>query len=283
MKCVLCDAEFQSNGELKKHLSKHHDLDVKKYYLEHPQAEKYCSKCKKSLAIVYFLSDESNNYGYRAQCVHCMKPGKIQKPCPICNRLFRVSAIVNHMFSIHQISPEESYEKYLKEKYCSKCNEVKPLDAFSKLKDPKQVYFSLCRECNEERNFKRLSGDEEYQLTHYLITRLSFSDQCFTCKMKHDESLSKYNEPLQIDHIIPFAENGSLSLDNALLLCKTCNLSKGTKNIEDFLLSYFKDDVLVQQHLDQLADIHKWAHQEYTRVRTKLKYKSMANGQNGES
>jgi hypothetical protein len=278
MKCILCDAEFQSNGELKKHLKKQHDLDIKEYYLEHPQAEKYCSKCKQSLPIANFLSDKSNSYGYRAQCIHCMRPGRMLKPCPICNRLLSISAIVNHMDISHKISPEEAYEKYLKEKHCSNCNEVKPLDAFSKLQDPKQVCFSLCRDCNDERNFKRQVGDEEYQVIHHLITRLAFSDQCFTCKMSHDESLVQFKEPLHIDHIIPFAENGFLSLGNALLLCKNCNLSKGTKKIDEFLLSYFKDEALVQQHLEKLANIHKWAHQEYTRVRTKLKYKAMANG-----
>lgn len=46
---------------------------------------------------------------------------------------------------------------------------------------------------------------------------------CANCRSTHD---------IHIDHITPLAHGGTSDFDNLQLLCKTCNSSKGTKNID---------------------------------------------------
>ena len=79
------------------------------YFEKYPNAKKFCSKCKRALPITNFLSDKSNNYGYRTQCIECMKPKGANRACPICNRIFKWSAIVNHMKVKHGIRPVDAY------------------------------------------------------------------------------------------------------------------------------------------------------------------------------
>lgn len=50
--------------------------------------------------------------------------------------------------------------------------------------------------------------------------------RCGKCKKKFSQHL-KY----EIDHILPLSLGGGLTLDNSQLLCRSCNASKGTKNI----------------------------------------------------
>src|SRR5690625_3133349 len=39
----------------------------------------------------------------------------------------------------------------------------------------------------------------------------------------------------EIDHIIPFSEGGECNLDNFQILCRSCNNSKGSKSMDEFI------------------------------------------------
>jgi 5-methylcytosine-specific restriction endonuclease McrA len=161
---------------------------------------------------------------------------------------------------------------YLKEKQCSKCGKIKPLDGFSKLQDKNQVYFSICKECNMERSLERKISDQDYDIVQMLITRLSFSDKCFVCGISQEDSRQKFGEPLQIDHLQPFSKGGSLSIDNAILLCKECNLSKAEKSLREFLYicQYSQNDI--DNKVNELNERLEWASLEYKRIGTYLQY-----------
>ncbi len=64
-----------------------------------------------------------------------------------------------------------------------------------------------------------------YELREYLL--LKWGHKCTYC--------GKENVPLQIEHIVPRAKNGSNRVSNLCLACKKCNLAKCTKDIKDFL------------------------------------------------
>jgi len=161
MKCAECGKELTSNRELLDHLRRDHRTSPPLYFTKQPTAEKFCSKCKQALPINQFFEDKYNNYGFRGQCVYCVRPKGHKRECPICNRIFQWSAVINHLKIDHNIPPEQGYNQYLHEKYCPHCEKVKPLHQFYKLQNPERVYFSWCKECNLKRNLLRNYNPKE--------------------------------------------------------------------------------------------------------------------------
>lgn len=274
MKCEYCDEVLTSNNLLVFHLKSSHKKSPIEYFSQFKEAYKFCSKCDKALPITNFFCDTSNNFGYRTQCIECMRPKGNRIPCPICNRIFQWTSVITHMKNEHNIAPLDSFNNYLKSKLCSKCKAVKPLSDFSRMANDDAPYYSLCKNCNFDRNINRAVADKEFSITHLLTTRLAFKDKCFICGLSHDESISSHNEPLHIDHINPHIQGGELTLDNALLLCRKCNLQKGTISLNDFMESKFSNPEVVSSHMSRLTNIHLWANKEIKRLSVWESYKS---------
>ena len=68
---------------------------------------------------------------------------------------------------------------------------------------------------------------ENYTKDDEEFTRTLFNNECFNCGCK---------ENLVIDHHKPLSKGFPLTRDNAVVLCKSCNSSKGTKSPEEFYL-----------------------------------------------
>jgi 5-methylcytosine-specific restriction endonuclease McrA len=71
-----------------------------------------------------------------------------------------------------------------------------------------------------------------YEVREYLLNK--WDRRCAYCGAE--------NVPLQIEHITPRAKGGTNRVSNLCLACESCNIKKGTKNIEEFLKK--KPDVL---------------------------------------
>ncbi len=65
-----------------------------------------------------------------------------------------------------------------------------------------------------------------YEVREYLLEK--WGRKCTYC--------SKENIPLQIEHIVPKARDGSNRVSNLCLACEKCNQKKGTQSIEQFLV-----------------------------------------------
>jgi hypothetical protein len=151
MICKICGKELVSNYHFLSHILSDHQLAPADYFRSYPDATRYCSQCKKELPICEFYKDSNRLIGYRSQCISCMRPGRRTDKCPLCHRVFQRSAIVKHLAHVHGILPIVSYELFLKGKYCPRCEALKPLDEFDRVKDDTRVYSSYCRDCNKER------------------------------------------------------------------------------------------------------------------------------------
>lgn len=64
-----------------------------------------------------------------------------------------------------------------------------------------------------------------YEVREYLLEK--WKRACAYC--------GKENIPLQVEHMVPRAKDGSSRISNLCLACGKCNVRKGTKDIKDFL------------------------------------------------
>ncbi len=81
------------------------------------------------------------------------------------------------------------------------------------------------REYNRKRRAKKRDLNESYTKFDEFFTRTLFMNRCYRCGT---------TDNLSIDHHIALANNGVLSPTTAVVLCKSCNSSKGTKAPKDF-------------------------------------------------
>ena len=90
-------------------------------------------------------------------------------------------------------------------KKCCVCEELKPLSDFYSCKDSKDGYRYVCKRCDAIRKFYRSNKTSR---THRLqIGQLRFLK----------------------------AKGGSMAKSNLWLLCRSCNSSKGSKDLHEFL------------------------------------------------
>jgi len=78
---------------------------------------------------------------------------------------------------------------------------------------------------NRRRRARKVAVNENYPASEELITREVFNHSCYNCNSTNN---------LAIDHHRPLSKGNALTLQNAVVLCKSCNSSKNTKNPEDF-------------------------------------------------
>ncbi|KGR91356.1 hypothetical protein CD30_05940 [Ureibacillus massiliensis 4400831 = CIP 108448 = CCUG 49529] len=110
-----------------------------------------------------------------------------------------------------------------KTKTCSKCKATKSIEEFSKDKSKKDGLTSACRECNIKREKKRRENGGDFTKEQKQATFEKYGSFCQICN-----SISN----LQVDHRLPqnvCNPNTASIEDNAWILCKGCNIAKGTK------------------------------------------------------
>lgn len=98
-----------------------------------------------------------------------------------------------------------------------------------KISDYHKIYFinNIDKYRARVRKYRHLKRNlnELYTTNDEKITKMLFQNKCFNCSS---------NEKLCIDHHYPLSKGYILKLNNAVVLCKSCNSSKGNKNPEEF-------------------------------------------------
>ena len=61
-------------------------------------------------------------------------------------------------------------------------------------------------------------------------------NQCFYCKVEIKRGIN-----LHLDHVVPLSRGGEHSITNLVPACAFCNLKKGTKTAEEFLIGKHND------------------------------------------
>ncbi|WP_214834901.1 HNH endonuclease, partial [Exiguobacterium sp. E4787] len=114
---------------------------------------------------------------------------------------------------------------------------------FSKDKSKKDGLTSACRECNNSREKIRRENGGEFSNEQKQKAFLLYGTACQICG-------SEFN--LQVDHKLPqniCNPNKASVSENAWILCKSCNVSKGTKIIREIIKDVSKKTLGVNSGL----------------------------------
>ena len=90
------------------------------------------------------------------------------------------------------------------------------------------------RQSKRKRRAKKVSVNEHFTKEDERDVLSKFNHQCFNCGMTAEDHKAKWNESIHIDHLYPLSEGNALTQNNAIILCRSCNSSKGVKNPSEF-------------------------------------------------
>lgn len=172
-----------------------------------------CGKCKENKLFGEFVKNKSKRNGLTAICKTCCNETSKQYRK---NNPEKVKASKEKYCKNNPEKVKKVYDRYRKnnpEKVRAKNNRWKK-------NNPEKV-----KAYKRDRRAKKLAVQENYTPEQEQITRRAFNNKCFNC-----ESITK----LHIDHHRPLSKGHPLTLQNAVVLCQSCNTSKSDKNPEDF-------------------------------------------------
>jgi len=216
---------------------------------------KICSKCKLEKELSEFGKQKRGKFGVRAICFECrrrqyqdnredvlLKQKKYRKK--------NKEAISAKRKKWRQDNPEKQKEKKKKEyqrnaeaykkrwKNYRDCNPERAKEIKKReYEKNKPAYFERAR----KRRALKSQVNENFTPEMEAIVRKTFDNKCFNCDSQDN---------LCIDHHRPLIDGNPLELGNAVLLCRSCNSSKGPKQPHQFyngLTLMILDYILQQQ------------------------------------
>ncbi|KMY54942.1 hypothetical protein AC623_14195 [Bacillus sp. FJAT-27231] len=136
-------------------------------------------------------------------------------------------------------------------KQCSKCKEIKSVEEFSKDKSKKDGLASACRACNNNREKKRRENGGDFTKEQKQATFEKYGRFCQICEKTSN---------LEVDHRLSqnISKPNTASVeDNAWILCKGCNIAKGTKILIEVIKEVpnkILEPMLLQQYADRIVE-----------------------------
>lgn len=196
--CVCKQCKEQYKQEYRAKLKCRNNISIPK--------RKECNLCGKSKSSKEFNIDMSSISGLTSICSGCSVESSLKyyykntEKCKENNRLWHRNNLVK------SASRKRNWKK-------------KNPDAYKKIKN----------KYTRKRRAIGVNLAEDFSAHDDTLIRQAFNNICFNCGSPDD---------LCIDHHKPLSKGFALSLDNAALLCRSCNSSKGNKMPEEF---YSKD------------------------------------------
>lgn len=188
------------------------------------KGERRCSGCKITKPLNNFHKGKRTPDGHKAQCKECRnaKNKKHKKENPEYYKKWREDN------KEHLIKYSRTYYSKNKELLNTKNKKYTNYNK-EKIRKRKKKWYEKNKDrvmaAKRRRRARKIDVNENYSLLDRQITMEVFAHCCFNCSSK---------ENLCIDHHRPLIDGNPLSLNNAVVLCKTCNSSKSTKSPENF-------------------------------------------------
>jgi hypothetical protein len=213
--CKTCRKEYQTKY--------HTEIKYRKKEIE-PEGYKKCRKCGELKTTDNFGRSKKNKDGLKSYCKACKN--KESKKHRENNPEYYQKYREGNKEKATEYGKE--YRENNKTKLAQKAKKYAEINA-NKIQEYKKEWYEKNKDKvmnnKRRRRDRKVACGEEYSLKHRQITLIAFNYKCYNCGN---------DDKLHIDHHRPLIRGNPLSLDNAVVLCKTCNLSKGTKRPEDF-------------------------------------------------
>ena len=176
---------------------------------------KRCNGCNKNKSVNEFNTRKlkSGKIGYRFLCIPC-------------ERKYKNNWADKHKDELTDRAREkrkEDPERFAKtkKKYNDSHKEVSSAQGVRWRKNNPDKN----REKSRRYRAQKSSVEENFTKKDEKFIKELFKNKCFNCGSKNK---------LQIDHHYPLSKGNPLTIFNAVLLCKSCNCSKGNKTPEEF-------------------------------------------------
>ena len=104
-----------------------------------------------------------------------------------------------------------------------------------------------CRATSSKRRAIKVQVKEDFSAKEREACLERFNHECFKCNSK---------ENLAIDHYRALSKGHALTQSNAIILCKSCNSSKGIKDPEDYFTGLEMSILEVFWGLEKLKEIN---------------------------
>ena len=191
---------------------------------------KVCSSCLLELPNDdnYFLKKNDRENG---MCI-----------CKKCNgyeyKIYRLNIVLKDMIPVgfkycnkcRMLIADNEYDKNTKR--CNECSRKS-----RKLYNQKPQTKRRIRNSIEKRRSAKLNLKNDLTNKEWIETLKYFNDTCAYCGMTEEDHQNKFNQCLHQEHIIPLSKNGEYTKYNIIPSCKTCNTSKGNRDLDVFYLS----------------------------------------------
>lgn len=228
---------------------------------------KKCNKCNKCRAVKHFYKSKEEKYGYKNYCKRCIS--NIRKDHYILNRKkikkYHIIYNLNHKDLLTEYNKKNwkdlnrrkqnqdrhkrwmiensEYKKQQDAQYYLDNKEKIMIRTKNYYKDNKKYMllkskewrinnweqYRASRKINKARRRARTIKLKETFTTRQVKFIFNvFDNQCFNCNSK---------DKLTIDHFYPLSKGNILSFNNAIILCRKCNLSKHAKDPPTVLFS----------------------------------------------
>ncbi|KKM82022.1 hypothetical protein LCGC14_1323800 [marine sediment metagenome] len=213
--CKICRLEYSR---------KWHQGDIKKKVYKDLDGKKQCRMCMQIFNISNFGRSKVNKDGLKSYCGKCKRKESVEwrKRNKDYGREYR----------------KKNLDKLIKQNREYRCKNKEAIEATKKeyainnkelISIYKKDWYSKNKakvlEGKRRRRDRQANCGENYTRGDERITLRAFDHKCFRCNRE---------DKLNIDHHRPLVKGHGLNVGNAVVLCETCNKSKGSKDPEKF-------------------------------------------------
>jgi len=185
-----------------------------------------CYHCGEVKPVAEFSIDRRSRGGYQGKCKACVREYRVQHIEEI--RIKKAQYYQEHREEIIRsvtAYSEEHHEETLARvaRYAEKYPD--------RVRGYKRKYIESENGKNHRavvKRRRRVNGGYSLEVNDMVYVKDEYGGYCPYCNQKIDDG--------HIDHIVPVIKGGTNDRDNLVYCCATCNMSKGSKSLLEFMI-----------------------------------------------